>query len=327
VDPSVGFLEAFAQADGGFPAELLLDERVVAAAAADAFGGIQLVRALEFDAGDVFDHVDQLVDGHHLGAAEVDGLDDAAFHDGLGAVEAVVDVLEAAGLESVAPDLDAVVATHLRGNDFAANGGGGFLASAIEGAVRSIDVVVTRDAGLDAEVFHEVAAHALGEKFFPAVAVLGVGGVGVFFFQAGIVGFLLLVAGIDAGGRRIEEAGGAAVACGHEHVGIDQHAEHAEAFVELDEAHSTHVGGEVVDPVSAVDGPDAGVFVFEIEGEVFSLREALIPLPLGLFVDRADFVSLVEHGFDQVAPDESTGTGDENVRLAHGLIAGWWVIY
>ena len=317
MDPSVGLFEARAQCDGGLPAELLLDEGVVAAAAADAFGGIEFVGALEFEAGDVFDQIDQLVDGDHFGAAEVDGFDDSAFHNGLGSVEAVVDVLEAAGLESVAPDLDLLGTTQLGGNHLAANGGGGFLASAIEGAVRSVDVVVTRDAGLDAEVFHEVAAHAFGEKFLPAVAVLGVGGVGVLFFQAGVVGFFLLVAGIDAGGRRIEEAGGSAVAGGHEHVGVDEDAEHAEAFVQLDEAHAAHVGGEIVDPVGAVGSLDAGFFILEVEGEVLGFGEALIPLPLGLFVDGADFVPLVEHGLDEVAADEASGAGDEDVLSVH----------
>ena len=319
-DPSVGFFQSGAKGDGGFPAEFLFYQGVVAAAAADSFGGVELVGALEFNTGDVFDQVDELVDGNHFGAAEVDRLDDPAFHDGLGAVEAVVDVLEAAGLKAVAPDLDLFGAAELGGDDFAADGGRGLLASAIEGAVRPVDVVVAGDAGLEAEVFHEVAAHALGEQFFPAIAVLGVSGVGVFLFQTGVVGFFLFVAGVDAGGGGVEEPGGAAVAGGHEHVGVDQDAEHAEAFVQLDEAHATHVGGEIVDPVGAIDGLDAGVFVLEVKRQVLRLGEALIPLPLGLFVDGADLVSLLEHGFDEVAADESTGAGHEDVGFAHKSI-------
>ena len=200
MDPGVGFFEAGAEGDGGLPAEKFLDEGVVAAAAADAFGGVEFVVALEFDAGDVFDEVDELVDGDHFGGAEVDGVEDVAVHDGLGAVDAVVDVLEAAGLVAVAPDFDVVGAVEFGLDDFAADGGGGFFASAVEGAVGSVDIVVAGDAGLDAEVFAEVAAHAFGEEFFPAVAVFGVGGVGVFFLEAGVVGFALFVSGVDAGG-------------------------------------------------------------------------------------------------------------------------------
>ena len=97
--------------------------------------------------------------------------------------------------------------------------------------------------------------------------------------------------------------------------------EHAVGLVVLDEAHAAHVGGQVVDPIGAIGGLDTGFFVLEVEGEVLGLGEALIPLPLRLFVDGADFVSLLEHGFDEVAADESTGAGDEDVRFAHGLFA------
>ena len=47
------------------------------------------------------------------------------------------------------------------------------------------------------------------------------------------------------------------------------------------------------------------------------IPESLIPLPLGVFVDGADFVSLLEHGFDEVAADESAGAGHEDVGFAH----------
>src|SRR6185312_10028375 len=106
-------------------------------------------------------------------------LGDVAPGKQLGAVDAVGDVLERAGLVAVAPDLDRVVAAHLGLNDLAADRGGGLLAAPLVGAVRAVDVVVAGNARLDAEVFAEVAAHALAEELLPAVAVLGHGGVGV----------------------------------------------------------------------------------------------------------------------------------------------------
>ena len=42
----------------------------------DALGGVEVVVALELDAGDVLDDVDELVDRHAFVAAEVDRLDD-----------------------------------------------------------------------------------------------------------------------------------------------------------------------------------------------------------------------------------------------------------
>jgi hypothetical protein len=63
---------------------------------------------------------------------------------------------------------------------------------------------------------------------------------------------------------------------------------------------------------------DAGVFEFEVEGEVLGFGEALIPLPLGLFVDGADAVSGGEEVFDEFAADESAGAGYEDVVGLHG---------
>ena len=40
-------------------------------------------------------------------------------------------------------------------------------------------------------------------------------------------------------------------------------------------------------------------------------------MPLGFFVDGADLVSLLEHGFDEAAADESAGAGHEDVGFAH----------
>ena len=77
-DPGVGLRQAVAQADGGLPAEYFLNERVVAVAAVDALGGVEVVVALELDAGDLFDDVDELVDGDQFAGAEVDGLEDVA---------------------------------------------------------------------------------------------------------------------------------------------------------------------------------------------------------------------------------------------------------
>jgi hypothetical protein len=42
-------------------------------------------------------------------------------------------------------------------------------------------------------------------------------------------------------------------------VRIDQHREHAEAFVQLDETHAAHIGREIVDYVAILDRLLAGV--------------------------------------------------------------------
>src|SRR5437879_13444659 len=88
-DPGVGQGEAFSQTDGRRPVEFFLNERVVAVAAVDAFGGAEIVAALEFDAGDLFDDVDELVDGDEFVGAELERLGDFAFGDHAGAEGAV----------------------------------------------------------------------------------------------------------------------------------------------------------------------------------------------------------------------------------------------
>src|SRR3954468_10514200 len=98
VDPAVGLFHAVPEADRRRPSELFLDERVLAAAPAHAFWRAQVVTPLQFHAGDLFDDVDQLVDRDELVAADVNRFADLARQQRTGAVEAVVDVHEAAGL-------------------------------------------------------------------------------------------------------------------------------------------------------------------------------------------------------------------------------------
>ena len=185
---------------------------------------------------------------------------DVAPGEHLGAVDAIVDVLEAAGLVAVAPDFDGVVAGELRFDDLAADGGGGLFAAAVLRAVRAVDVVVAGDAGLDAEVFAEVAAHPLAEELLPAVAVLGHGGVGVGFLQGGDVRDRAACRRCRRRRRRHRRTAGRRLSlAAMQQVGVDQHAEHAERFVVLDEAHAAHVGGQVVDDGSALEGAVAGV--------------------------------------------------------------------
>src|SRR5262249_11489399 len=150
----------------------LLDQRIVAVAAAYALGRVELVLPLEFHAGDLLDDVDKPVDAHQLVGADIQRLDDIAHGELDRALGAVVDVHERAGLLAAAPALDLVLARQLGGNPLAADRGRGLLASAVVGAVRAVNVVVARDAGGDAVVLAVVAGHAFAEQLLPAIAVL-----------------------------------------------------------------------------------------------------------------------------------------------------------
>ena len=206
----------------------------------------------------------------------------------MGAVGAVIHIHEAAGLFAVAPDVDGVVAAEFGLDDLAADGGGRFFAASVPSAVRAIDIVIAGLAGLDAVVLAEVAAHALAEEFFPAVTVLRHGGIGVGFLQAGIVGTGLFFTVVDAGAGGVEKLFHAMVAGGHEHVGIDEHAEHAEGFVVFDETHAAHVGGEIVNHFSITADELTGVDALHVHHQIFDVAVELVPVVEGFLIDRTD---------------------------------------
>src|SRR6266487_3050468 len=235
VNPTVGFFQAVPQPDAWRPAQTLFDERVVAVATVHALGRFQVIIALQLHAGDPLDEIHQLIDGDQFVAAQVERFDNLALEDGLRSFQAVVDVHEAAGLMTITPDLDLMFAGELRLDDFAANGRGRLFASAHPGAIRAIDVMEPGHAGFDAKVFPEMATHPFAEQFLPAVAVFGHRGIRVGFLEGGDVRVALLVGIIDAGGGGVEITLDAKLLRGHEQVGVDQHRQHAEAAIVLDE--------------------------------------------------------------------------------------------
>src|SRR3954468_20595012 len=98
VDPGVGALETRLEGDAWLPAQAALDEGVVAVPPPHPGRRGELVAAAELHAGDLFDQVDEAVDGDEFARPEVDRLLDVAVHDLPRAHDAVVDVHERTGL-------------------------------------------------------------------------------------------------------------------------------------------------------------------------------------------------------------------------------------
>ena len=103
-------LETISQSDGGLPAKLLKDELVVGVAPSHSLGpgnmlDVQLLRIKAHD------KVHHLVHGHHLSAAEVQGLFEVALGDPKDALHTVIDECEGPGLLPIPPHL------HLRLHD------------------------------------------------------------------------------------------------------------------------------------------------------------------------------------------------------------------
>src|SRR3546814_3204856 len=90
-----------------------------------------------------------------------------------------------------------------------------------------------------------------------------------------------------------------------EHVRAGQHGQHAERLVVLDEAHAAHVRGEHVDLPGALGVLERVVEQGEVRDRVLSVGVDLVPLALGLHVDRADAEALREKIGDKVPADET----------------------
>src|SRR5438309_153081 len=107
-DPLMGLTQAAFERRVRLPAELLLDERVIAVATGDPARGAEIVTSDELHAGDRLHFADELVDGHELAGSEVDRRCDqvVAVHDRVDALDAIRDVHEAPGLLAVAPGQD-----------------------------------------------------------------------------------------------------------------------------------------------------------------------------------------------------------------------------
>ncbi len=97
---------------------------------------------------------------------------------------------------------------------------------------------------------------------------------------------------------------------GLQHVGVDQHGQHAQRLIVLDEAHAAHVRREIVDFVGALGGGLAIVFEVQVEREILDIVEALIPLVERLDVHGANLlITLFAERGDEMTADKTAGPG------------------
>src|ERR1039457_4095370 len=206
LDPRVGGGQALVQGRFWLPLEHFLDEGVVAVAAGDATGRVQVVMPFEFHARNLLHLGQQLVDGDEFAGTEVDrrGNQLVAVHDHVNAFHAVVNVHEAAGGRAVAPDGDVHVLFINGLDDLATERGGGLLAAAVPGAIRAIDVVKAGDVRLHAALGPVFLAEHFGNELLPAVTALGHRRIGVGFLQRADFRILLKQDVVGAGRRGIK---------------------------------------------------------------------------------------------------------------------------
>jgi hypothetical protein len=114
-------------------------------------------------------------------------------------LDTVINVHEAPRLISIAPDFNIASAIYHGKRHLSANRGGRFLAAAIPGPERAVDIVITRSARFETEMFAEVSAHPLAEKLLPAMSILRHGGIGIRLLEAGNMRIVL-----EQGGKLIQ---------------------------------------------------------------------------------------------------------------------------
>src|SRR5208282_2367749 len=102
-------------------------------------------------------------------------------------------------------------------------------------------------------------------------------------------------------------------------MGINENAEHACRFVQLDKSHSAHVSCEVVYD-SSVFGSDAASFtLFQVEGKILNVIKCLIPIRQPFLINRPDILKTFStQRADKMPADETTGASNKNyIRFAH----------
>ena len=101
-------------------------------------------------------------------------------------------------------------------------------------------------------------------------------------------------------------------------VGVDQHRQHAQGLVVLDEAHAAHVGGQIINVLSAGGGLDAVLAQVQIEDEVLHVVKNLIPLVERFDIHGADpGISLAAEIGDQSPSDKAPASSHYNQLIFH----------
>src|SRR6266480_1617127 len=315
-DPTVRPLQALLEAHPRLPAQDLAEPRVVAVPPPHALGLVQVVRLEDRLVRGPRHDVDELVDADEPILTEVERPTEVGPHQAIDALHTVIDIAIRPCLLAIAPHLDGVAV--LRKGHLAADRGGGFLSPPLVRAERAKDVVEPHAARLEAEILGVVTADALREELLPPIAILGVGWIGVFLFQRSHVGRVLEIAGIDAGGRGVEEALHAVHPRGLERMGVDQDVVPTDlGLVAVDEPDAAHVGREGVHLVDAASGDQAVVPPPEVQDlELLSRRRLVLRR---LDVDATHAIPALDQKFRQMVPDESPRTRHQN-NWAHTFL-------
>ena len=164
------------RAESPGPSQTLLDQCIVTVPPVNSLGRTEIVVSFELNSRDLFHNVHQLIDRNQLVTAKIKRILDITIQNHLSSLQAVINIHEAASLIARAPDFDLLSPRQFRFDHFAADGRRRLFAASRPGAMWSVNIMVACNSCLEAEVLPEVPAHALTEKLFPSVSILGMAG-------------------------------------------------------------------------------------------------------------------------------------------------------
>src|SRR5215469_2869192 len=98
---------------------------------------------------------------------------------------------------------------------------------------------------------------------------------------------------------------------------VDEHAQHAERFIVLDETHPAHVGREIVNKIDIRHSALAALTVAQIELQTFGLGKHLKPFLERLHINRANFFSLAKKIGYQMTTDKASAATNYDFFIFH----------
>lgn len=95
---------------------------------------------------------------------------------------------------------------------------------------------------------------------------------------------------------------------------VNEHAQHAERLIVLDEPHAAHIGGQVETDIGALQRGEGTVAIRQVQSEILDVGEPLVPLGgrLAIHGPNRPEAALPEFGYEG-ATNESTGPAHHNL--------------
>ena len=137
----------------------------------------------------------------------------------------------------------------------------------------------TSDTAFDTEIFGVMHSNLLRGELFKTISILGLSGPSVVFFETTALNlsFELLALRVDASRRGVEEAGAVGDTGSFKDVETDHGVVvHDDRVIGLNEAHATHISGEIEDLIASSNHLGAVVVDTEIYKMEFIAKDVFL---------------------------------------------------